>query len=342
MRRISQYLAVGTLASLTPSDGRPNHGGAGRHGPSSTHNLVGRGCGFRLAKSFAQRECSRNPPLGPLLQPATEATTATTPVEPEPPTIAEKRAENAELVRVAERKVESDPANAAAAAELAAYKTSRDAARPAGSGRPANRRFETSRGRACEGAQRLERRRRGSRPKSISFVEFDRLVNRLAAEQARTELVRSKLKAAKAAIEQAQTRARMRGRRTVAKRRKRMTAGKTVARGGDAGRGGRRSRSGPAASPKTRRRCGRRNSSARSSPTRSRSLTVELLKGKVDRFQPLVVFTEANLQEQLQKLKGQEETVRDDAAARPKTRRRPTSGNLIAGQTATGIGRRKR
>ncbi len=39
-------------------------------------------------------------------------------------------------------------------------------------------------------------------------------------------------------------------------------------------------------------------------------LTVDLLKGKVDRYQPLVVFTEAELQDQLKQLKTQEESVR--------------------------------
>jgi len=270
-------------------------------------SLLAAAVAFSLTSSeFVGSSCAQSP-LGPLLQPATEASQPAAPAESAPPTIAEKRAENAELVRVAERKVESDPADAKAAAELAALKTTET--------------LLAQQEAVDQQLRDLERRERelkkeleawsaptGEPLKSISFVEFDRLVNRLAAEQARTELVRSKLKSAKVAIEQSQAELNEREQ----ERRKTQEAydvGKET----------------PEAPALLAARDDARRASAIAKDTTTlrkkeldreklnetvQGLTVELLKGKVDRYQPLVVFSDANLQEQLQKLKAQEESVR--------------------------------
>lgn len=263
---------------------------------------------FSVASVFMAGGTDAQTPLGPLLQPATEEVQPTTPAEPAPPTIAEKRAENAELVRVAERKVESDPEDAKAAAELATLKTTET--------------LLAQQEAVDQQIRDLERRERelkkeleawsspatSETPQSISFVDFDRLVNRLAAEQARTELVRSKLKSAKAAVEQSQTELNDREQ----ERRKTQEAYDT----------GKETPEAPSllsVRDEARRASGiakdtailRKKELDREKLNETvQGMTVELLKGKVDRFQPLVVFSEANLQEQLQKLKAQEETVR--------------------------------
>lgn len=252
--------------------------------------------------------CPAQSPVGPLLQAPAAGTAEAKPEEAAPPTIAEKRAENAELVRVAERKVESDPADAKAAAELAAYKTSET--------------LLAQQEAVDQQIRDLERRERelkkeleawnapptSEAPQSISFVDFDRLVNRLAAEQARTELVRSKLKSAKATVEQSQAELTEREQ----ERRKAQEAydvGKETAEAPAlvAARDEARRASGVAKDTLALRK--KELDREKLSET-VQGMTVELLKGKVDRFQPLVVFSEANLQEQLQKLKAQEESVR--------------------------------
>lgn len=250
--------------------------------------------------------CAQSP-LGPVLQLATEPTTAATPVEPDPPTIAEKRAENAELVRVAERKVENDPADAKAAAELAALKTTETLLAQQ---EAVDQQIRDLQSRERELKKELDawNAPTGEPLKSISFVEFDRLVNRLAAEQARTELVRSKTKAAKAAIEQAQSEfeAREKDRRKAQEAydtgKESAEAAALLAAADEAKRASAVAKDTVALRTKELEREKLADS--------VQSQTVELLKGKVDRFQPLVVFSEANLQEQLQKLKGQEESVR--------------------------------
>ncbi|MGD9632680.1 MAG: mechanosensitive ion channel domain-containing protein [Pirellulales bacterium] len=250
---------------------------------------------------------SAQSPIGPLLQAAADPAPEAAPVEAAPPTIAEKRAENAELVRVAERKVESDPADAAAAAELAAYKTNETLLAQQ---EAVDQQIRDLTRRELELKKDLEtwKAPTGEAPKTISFVEFDRLVNRLAAEQARTELVRSKVKAAKAAIEQAQTELNDREQ----ERRKTQEAydnGKETPEAATLLAAADEAKRASAVAKET---AGlRKKELDREKLADSvQALTVELLKGKVDRFQPLVVFTEANLQEQLQKLKGQEESVR--------------------------------
>jgi small-conductance mechanosensitive channel len=263
-----------------------------------------------------QNNATAQSALGPLLAPATSGAT---PAAAAAPSVAEKRAENAELLRVAERKLESDPADTAAAAELAAFKTAETVLAQQ---EAVDQQVKDLEAHAEELRDELKR---WSAPthepaKTISFVEFDRLVNRLAAEQARTELVRSKVKAAKAALEQAQIdfNAREQERR---KAQDALEAGKT---GPDA--------PALAAAVDEAKRASalaadaaalRKKELEREKLTNTvQGLTVELLQGQVDRYQPLVVFTQAELQQQLQKLKAQEESVRaalrqadDDAIA---------------------------
>lgn len=256
----------------------------------------------------------------PMAQPATAPTASKAPAELIPAaSVAEKRAENAELLRVAERKVESDPADAAAAAELAAYKTTETILAQQESvaeqvedltAREAELRGELAAWSATKNAP----------SDAVSFVEFDRLVNRLAAERARTDLVRSKLKAAKAALELAQNDldAREKDRRQAVEALEAGKAGPDAAARAAAVDDAKRA-SGLAADTVAL----RKKELEREKLVESvHGLTVELLQGKVDRYQPLVKFTDTELQGQLQQLKAQEESVRsalkqaeDDATA---------------------------
>jgi small-conductance mechanosensitive channel len=253
-------------------------------------------------------DCRAQSPVGPLLQAPAEEAAEVKPAEPAPPTIAEKRAENAELVRVAERKVESDPADAKAAAELAAFKTSETLLAQQEAVDQQIRDLERREKELKKELESWNAPPTTETPQSISFVDFDRLVNRLAAEQARTELVRSKLKSAKGAVEQSQSELAEREQ----DRRKTQEAYDVGKETPEA-----------AALLSARDESRRASSIAKDTATLRKKeldreklneavqgMTVELLKGKVDRFQPLVVFSEANLQEQLQKLKAQEESVR--------------------------------
>jgi potassium-dependent mechanosensitive channel len=243
-------------------------------------------------------------PVGPLLAPASESVA---PVAAVPPTVADQRAENAERIRVAERRVEGDPQDAAAVAELATYKTAETLLAQQ----------EAVEQQIAELTTRQEELQKELKAwaappaepvTSFSFIEFDRLVNRLAAEKARTELVRSKLKAAKAALEQGNSdlNAREQERR---KAQEAFEAGKTTP---DAAKLAatlddvRRSSLIAADTLALRKRELEREKLSDSVQT----LTVELLQGKVDRYQPLVIFTDADLKEQLKKLDTREEAIR--------------------------------
>ncbi len=242
--------------------------------------------------------------LGPLLQPASQSVT---PTPGNQPIVADKRAENAELLRVAERKVEEDPSNKAAAAELANYKTAETILAQQDA---VEQQIADLQNREQELREELKTWASSTTQlaQSFAFVEFDRLVNRLAAEKARTELVRSKLKTAKTALEQAQTDLNAREQ----ERRKAQEAFQAGKAGTDSAAlalsldEARRASQLATDSVALRKKEVEREKIAEAAQV----LTVELLQNQVDRYQPLVVFTEDDLQEQLKKLKTQEESVR--------------------------------
>jgi potassium efflux system protein len=243
--------------------------------------------------------------LGPMLTPATEATT---PVAGAQPSIAEKRAENAEQIRVAQNRLETDPENPQVAAELATYKTAETILAQQ---EAVDQQIAESQARETELKQQLEAWKAptaNAAAASISFVDFDRLVNRLAAEQARIELVRAKLKSAKSALEQAQSDldAREQERRKAQEQLELGKAGDDAAKLAEAADAARRASSLAADNLTLRKKELERERIADA----VQSLTVELLKGQVDRYQPSVVFTQADLDEQLKKLDAQEQSIR--------------------------------
>jgi potassium efflux system protein len=258
-----------------------------------------------LLTALLAAQASAQSPIGPLLAPATES------VAPAPaasPTVADQRAENAQLIRVAERKVEVDPQDAAAVAELATYKTAETLLAQQ----------EAVEQQIAELTTRQEELQKELKAwaappaepvTSFSFIEFDRLVNRLAAEKARTELVRSKLKAAKAALEQGNNdlntreQERRKAQEAFEKGKETPEAAALAKTLDDARR---------ASMIATDTLALRKRELEREKLSDSvQSLTVELLQGKVDRYQPLVVFTEADLKEQLKKLDTREQAIRE-------------------------------
>ena len=243
---------------------------------------------------FSQSPLIAQSPLGPLLAPAADQTLPRRPPRPRsrrsgrrtPSCCASPNGRSRAIRRTPPRPPSSRP--------------TRPPKRSSLSRRPSSSRFTTSTcaKRSCARSSKTGRRPPASRWQAISFVEFDRLVNRLAAEQARTELVRSKLKAAKAALESAQTELNTREQ----ERRKAQEALEAGKDGPDAA-----TLASPLDEAKRASALATDNVALRKKELERekladtvQGLTVELLKGKVDRYQPLVVFTEAELQEQLQ------------------------------------------
>ncbi len=124
--------------------------------------------------------------------------------EPEPAAVpaADKRAENAEKLRVALRKLESESADGAAAQEVAYYHSVEAVLAQQ---QAVEQQVKDLEARQAELDTRLKTPPTGSdNPTSCSFIELDSLKDELAAERARANLVDDKLTAAKAAVEKAQ------------------------------------------------------------------------------------------------------------------------------------------
>ena len=267
---------------------------------------------FALVSALLSSPSGGQVNLGPLLQPASAPTT---PIEGVQPTIAEKRAENAELLRVAQNRLEEDPENPTAAAELAAYRTAETIlAQQEAVGQQINE----LQAREAELKEQIKAWNSATNEaaQSISFVDFDRLVNRLAAEQARIELIRTRLKSTRAALDQAQAdhAAREQDRRKAQEQFEIGKAGPDAIALASAVDAARRASNLANDTVALRKKELERERLADG----VQSLTVELLKNQVDRYQPLVVFTQADLDEQLKKLKTQEEAIRATLAAAEK------------------------
>jgi small-conductance mechanosensitive channel len=267
---------------------------------------------FALSSAMLATSTSAQIGLGPLLPPATSPTT---PLPGTQPSIAEKRAENAELLRVAQNRLEEDPEDTAAAAELAAYRTAETVLAQQ---EAVQQQIDELQAREAELKEQLTawNAPTADAAKSISFVDFDRLVNRLAAEQARVELARTKLKSARASLDQAQAdlATREQERRKAQEQLELGKTGPDAATLAAAVEAARRASSLATDAVALRKKELDREKLADAVQT----LTVELLKGQVDRYQPSVVFTQADLDEQLKKLKEREETIRATLAAAEK------------------------
>ncbi len=128
--------------------------------------------------------------------------TDTTPVE-KAPEVAAKRAENQELLRVAQRRLDAgDPTNPAAAQEVATYKTVEAVLAQQ---EAVDRQIKDLTARQSELQTQIRSTRaagaEGSEP--TSFIDLDRLKDELAAEDARVNLAEDQLGTAKGALDKA-------------------------------------------------------------------------------------------------------------------------------------------
>ena len=133
-------------------------------------------------------------------------------------------------------------------------------------------------------------------------------MNELAAEKSRVELVRAKVKAAKAALEAAQNELDARDK----ERRQAEEAAEVGAGGPDAAKLSAAAEQVKQASALAADAVAlRQKELAREKLSETvQGLTVELLEKKVEQFRPLVVFTDSDLQEQLKKIVAQQENLR--------------------------------
>jgi potassium efflux system protein len=241
--------------------------------------------------------------FGPLLGPATPS------VAPEagiaPPAV-DKRAENAEQLRVAQRKLEETPEDAATVEEVARLKTAQNifAQQEA-----VDQQIKDLAARKDEVDKQLKEFKATVEPgTTISFIRFDRMVNQLAAEKSRIDLAETRVKAAKSTLESAQNELDARE-----KERQKALEAAELSKGKP---GGEQLAAAAAQAAQARMLAGDTVKLREKELEREKlaevvqGLTVEHLEKRVEQFRPLVVFTEADLQEQLKKLAQQEEKLR--------------------------------
>ncbi|MEX2092406.1 MAG: mechanosensitive ion channel domain-containing protein [Pirellulales bacterium] len=241
--------------------------------------------------------------FGPLLQPAAENTTPTPGTQS---TVADKRAENAALLRIAQRKLDEVPTDPVAAEQVTRLKTAENlfAQQEA-----IDQQIKDLEARQIDVQKQLQSVTAELDPgTTISFIRFDRLVNEQAAEKSRIELAQARVKAAKAALETAQN--------DLDAREKERQQAQEAAEVGGAGPDAAKLVAEAERATQARALAGdvvtlRQKELVREKLTETvQGLTVEYLDKKVTQFRPLVVFAESDLQDQLKKLTSQEETLR--------------------------------
>jgi small-conductance mechanosensitive channel len=227
-----------------------------------------------------------------------------------PATSAEKRAEFAELVRVAQRRLESaEPGDTAAAEEVAFYKTVEAVLSQQ---EAVERQLDDLRRRQAD----LENQLRLARTESVdkksphSFTEFDLLQDELSAEKSRGGLVADRLVMAKAALESSQ-RARAKCEAKLRQSQESFDGGKDGPNAAELAATLEQARQ--AANLAVETVSLRHKEVARGELTQVvQRLAVQLKQEQVTRAGPLVVFSEADLQEQIAQIKKQEDAA--DAA----------------------------
>jgi small-conductance mechanosensitive channel len=235
-----------------------------------------------------------------------------------PAAVATKRAENAELLRLAQRRLDAGgTGEASTAQEVALYKTVETVLAQQ---EAVDRQIEELRNRQGElDAQRKATRSTPvDRKARVSFVAFDRLKDELAAEEARAKLADDRLEAAKAALEKSQ--------KSLAKAEAKQRQAEEEF---NAGKGG------PAAAELSTAFEQVRQAASLAAETvalRGKEVTrgelaqrvqrqaVELKREQVNRAAPQVVFSEADLHEQIAQIAKQEEAA-NGALATAQTRR---------------------
>ena len=273
-----------------------------------------------LSLSLAVSASAQSLLVAPSVQLPTDSTTqATTPVEKPAEAAAssavtpatstptpDKRAENTELLRIAQRKLEEDTANTAAAQQVAHFQSMLAALAQQD---VVDQQINDLLARKAE----LEKQLNTPVPAESeagavhSFVELDRLKDDLAAEQARAGLVDDRLSAAKSALEKAQ-RAED---ECAVKRRQAQEAfdvGKNEPKSAELAAAAEQARQAAALATETV-ALRKRELEREKLLQEVQRLAVRLCQGQVTRLAPLVVFSEADLQEQIAQIKKKEDSA---------------------------------
>jgi small-conductance mechanosensitive channel len=224
------------------------------------------------------------------------------------PSVDTKRAENAEMLRVAQRRRETgELTDSAAAQELAHYKT---VEAMLGQHEAVDRQIAELRTRQAELEAELRSLRAAGAEKrsSYSFIDFDRMRDELTAEEARADIVADGLAAAKEALEKAQ-RSLTKGE---AKRQQALEAFEAGKEGPEAvALSTAFEQARQAASLAAETIALRAKEVARGEAAQEvQRLAVELRQEQVTRAAPRVVFAESDLQEQFSQIGKQEDAAK--------------------------------
>lgn len=229
---------------------------------------------------------------------------AGSPVEPgKPPTVADKRAENSEQLRLAMRKLETNGASDSASAQEVAYYQTRDTVLAQQDA--VEQQIKDLESRKAELENQLKTSPASDKP--YTFIDLDRLKDDLAAEQARANLVGDKLASAKTSLQKAQTAFD----ESEAKRRLAQAAydkGKNGAQVSELAVAAERARQEAALAAETLALRKREVERGKLSQEAQR-LSIQFRQDQVARISPLVVFSEADYQDQIDAIKKKEESA---------------------------------
>lgn len=265
---------------------------------------------------FASALLARSQPM--LINPAlvsgqAEATTPVVPAsagaaKPPAPAIAEKRAENAEQLRIAMRKLEANGASDTATAQEVAFYQTRDAVLAQQDA--VEQQVKDLESRKAD----LETRFKNPPPtdKQYKFADLDRLKDDLAADQARASLIGDKLATAQAAMHKAKA-------AVTESDAKRQLAQEAL----DAGKGAQNAAALTAAAERTRQAVTLANETLtlRKREVEREELTKQVTELMIrfrqmylSRISPQVTFTETDYKEQLDNIKKNEESTASELA----------------------------
>lgn len=284
---------------------------------------------FFAASSFVLVLALTAPGQPMLINPALVSTPAeaTTPVvtadavaaKPAAPAIAERRAENAEQLRIAMRKLEANGASDTATAQEVAFYQTRDAVLAQQDA--VEQQIKDLESRKAD----LETRFKNPPPsdKQYKFADLDRIKDDLAAEQARASLADDKLVTAQAALQKANAAVAERE----AKRRlsqEAFEAGKNAANAAELAAAANRAKQDATLASETLML--RKREVERAELTKQvTDLVIRFRQSYIQRVGPQVSFTEADYKEQLESLKKSEESATSDLASAQAELRRAES-----------------
>lgn len=240
-----------------------------------------------------------------------ETTTSAAPAaagaaKPAAPAIAEKRAENAEQLRIAMRKLEANGASDTATAQEVAFYQTRDAVLAQQDA--VEQQIKDLESRKAD----LETRFKNPPPidKQYKFADLDRMKDDLAAEQVRASLIGDKLAAAQAAVQKAKAAvAESDAKRQLAQ--EALDAGKSAPNAAELAAAAERTRQAMTLANETLTL--RKREVEREELTKQvTDLLIRFRQTYISRISPQVAFTEADYKEQLDSIKKNEESTANE------------------------------